>query len=182
MRAVRRSVRNSLVPRSLTPWRTFCSISSVTINGVIETFVEIISSLRLGYCATTKYYCFCNRARHRFHELFCVAQPAPMPVPQSALPPEETLPAVLSGFVQEDRRRTRAPLMLAAARRGSVGREPGAWCCSLVSFRLATDGFFPKSRLTWNIETTEGRGLASYSLLAKKMLRNIDWLVRLFLI
>ncbi len=69
------------------------------IDWVIETFVETGSSLRLGFCAASKYYCFRNRAHHPFRELFGVAQPPPMSVPQSTLSPEQTLPAVLSGFV-----------------------------------------------------------------------------------
>ena len=69
------------------------------IDWVIETFVETRSSLRLGSCATTKYYCFRNRAHHRFRELFRVAFPLAVSVSQSALSPEQTLPAVLSGFV-----------------------------------------------------------------------------------
>ncbi len=48
------------------------------IDWVIETFVETGSSLRSGFCATTKYYCFRNRAHHRFRELFGVAQPPPV--------------------------------------------------------------------------------------------------------
>jgi hypothetical protein len=69
------------------------------IDWVIETFVEARSSLELGFCATTKYYYFRNPAHHRFRELFGLAQPPPMSVPQSALSLEQTLPAVLSGFV-----------------------------------------------------------------------------------
>jgi hypothetical protein len=55
--------------------------------------------LRSGYCVTWKYYRFGKRARDHFRGLFRVAFPLAVSVPQSALSREQTMPAVLSGFV-----------------------------------------------------------------------------------
>jgi hypothetical protein len=68
------------------------------IERVDVTFVEPNSSLKLGYRVASKYCCFRSRARHRFHGLFRVAFPLTVSVPQSALSPEQTMPALLSGF------------------------------------------------------------------------------------
>jgi hypothetical protein len=69
------------------------------IELVDETIAAPGSSLKLGYCVASKHYRVRNRARDRFRELFRVAFPLAVSVPQSALSPEQTMPAVLSGFV-----------------------------------------------------------------------------------
>jgi hypothetical protein len=69
------------------------------IERVDETFASLSPSLVLGHRVASKHYCFRNRAHDRFRDLFRVAFPLAVSVPQSALSPEQTMPAVLSGFV-----------------------------------------------------------------------------------
>jgi hypothetical protein len=86
------------------------------IEGVVETFAAPSTSPNWHYFVISNYHCIRNRARDHFRWLFCVAIPLAVSIPQSALSHQQTMPAVLSGFVSDHRPRARNPVNPAASR------------------------------------------------------------------